>query len=131
MPQLDTLTYLSQLFWVFIIFAVFYAMVVRHILPALSTAIKVRKKKLQANSTLISSLETEELETASSYETILMNSLAESRSLLTKTTDSATEWLKVTSSQTNASELRESNEEYVKALGALTGKKFLVKNLYS
>lgn len=131
MPQLDTLTYLSQLFWVFIIFAVFYAMVVRHILPALSTAIKVRKKKLQANSTLISSLETEELETASSYETILMNSLAESRSLLTKTTESATEWLKVTSSETNASDLKESNEEYVMALGALTGKKFLVKNLYS
>ena len=43
MPQLDTLTYLSQLFG-FYYFCCFYAMVVRHILPALSTAIKLERR---------------------------------------------------------------------------------------
>ena len=64
MPQLDTVTYLSQLVWTFLIFAVFYAMMVKHILPAISTSIKVRKKKLQHNSNLIAGLEEEEVATA-------------------------------------------------------------------
>jgi F0F1-type ATP synthase membrane subunit b/b' len=46
MPQTDTITYLSQLFWTFTVFIVFYAMMVKHILPAISTSIKARKKKL-------------------------------------------------------------------------------------
>ena len=73
MPQLDTVTYLSQLVWTFLIFAVFYAMMVKHILPAISTSIKVRKKKLQHNSNLIAGLEEEEVSTSSSLSKFLIN----------------------------------------------------------
>ena len=75
MPQLDTITYLSQLFWTFIVFAVFYLMMVNHILPAISTSIKVRKKKLASIGSLSSDLGDEQIATVSQFETILGASL--------------------------------------------------------
>ena len=82
MPQLDTITYLSQLFWTFIVFAVFYAMMVKHILPAISTSIKVRKKKLSSIGSLSSELGDEKVTTVSLFEQMLGSSLGTSRELL-------------------------------------------------
>ena len=130
MPQLDTVTYLSQLVWTFLIFAVFYAMMVKHILPAISTSIKVRKKKLQHNSNLIAGLEEEEVSTSSSFEQILNKSLSESRDLLAKTVELSSVWLNGTSVKTNATDLKAANGNYVNALGQITAKKLLVKTLY-
>ena len=45
MPQLDTVTFLSQIFWLVIIFGAFYLIVLTHILPSISRILKVRKKK--------------------------------------------------------------------------------------
>lgn len=130
MPQLDTVTYLSQLVWTFLIFAVFYAMMVKHILPAISTSIKVRKKKLQHNSNLIAGLEEEEVATSSSFEQILNKSLSESRDLLAKTVELSSAWLNNTSVETNATDLKAANGNYVNALGQISAKKSLVKTLY-
>ena len=130
MPQLDTVTYLSQLVWTFLIFAVFYAMMVKHILPAISTSIKVRKKKLQHNSNLIAGLEEEEVATSSSFEQILNKSLSESRDLLAKTVELSSVWLNGTSAETNAKDLKAANGNYVNALGQISAKKSLVKTLY-
>jgi F0F1-type ATP synthase membrane subunit b/b' len=130
MPQLDTVTYLSQLVWTFLIFAVFYAMMVKHILPAISTSIKVRKKKLQHNSNLIAGLEEEEVSTSSSFEQILNKSLSESRDLLAKTVELSSVWLNGTSAETNAKDLKAANGNYVNALGQISAKKSLVKTLY-
>jgi hypothetical protein len=130
MPQLDTVTYLSQLVWTFLIFAVFYAMMVKHILPAISTSIKVRKKKLQHNSNLIAGLEEEEVSTSSSFEQILNKSLSESRDLLAKTVELSSVWLNGTSVETNAKDLKAANGNYVNALGQISAKKSLVKTLY-
>ena len=130
MPQLDTVTYLSQLVWTFLIFAVFYAMMVKHILPAISTSIKVRKKKLQHNSNLIAGLEEEEVSTSSSFEQILNKSLSESRDLLAKTVELSSVWLNGTSVKTNATDLKAANGNYVNALGQISAKKSLVKTLY-
>jgi len=46
MPQFDTFSFLSQLFWVFSCFCVFYASLVYYLLPALSMTLKIRRRKL-------------------------------------------------------------------------------------
>jgi F0F1-type ATP synthase membrane subunit b/b' len=62
MPQLDTFTYLSQLFWVFVLFSGFYVLVLSDILPSFSQILKTRKKKLDQNGDNIENLFKEESE---------------------------------------------------------------------
>lgn len=47
MPQFDTFSFLSQLFWVFLLFLSLYIMLLRWVLPALAVTLKVRKKLIQ------------------------------------------------------------------------------------
>ena len=56
MPQLDTVTFLSQLFWLVIVFGGFYLIVLTHILPAFSRVLKSRLKKLKANANAMHAL---------------------------------------------------------------------------
>jgi hypothetical protein len=46
MPQFDTFSFLSQLFWVFLTFGFFFFFLSYYLLPALSVILKVRKSKL-------------------------------------------------------------------------------------
>jgi len=55
MPQFDTFSFFSQLFWVFCLFSFFYLSLAYFILPALAVTLKVRKRKMAANSTYSSS----------------------------------------------------------------------------
>jgi len=57
MPQFDTFSFLSQLFWVFLSFLFFYLLICFYLLPAIAAILKVRKRKLaQISSGLDSSL---------------------------------------------------------------------------
>ena len=56
MPQLDTVTFLSQLFWLVIIFGAFYLTVLTDILPSFSRVLKSRLKKLKSNKDAMYSL---------------------------------------------------------------------------
>jgi hypothetical protein len=127
MPQLDTITYLSQLFWTFIVFAVFYLMMVNHILPAISTSIKVRKKKLASIGSLSSDLGDEQIATVSQFETILGASLGSSRESLVKVVDESSEW----QSESTKTVLTESdaNAAYLKTQGSIVGRVSLTNSL--
>ena len=46
MPQLDSVTFLSQVFWLSIGFFIFYIIVVKNIIPSLGRMLKVRTKKV-------------------------------------------------------------------------------------
>ena len=129
MPQLDTITYLSQLFWTFIVFAVFYAMMVKHILPAISTSIKVRKKKLSSIGSLSSELGDEKVTTVSLFEQMLGSSLGTSRELLASPVDQSTEWQSASSQNLNESDLKSANSAYVSSLGSISGRVSLTSAL--
>ena len=47
MPQLDTVTYMSQFFWLCIFFLGFYFSLVQYILPKMSRIIKYRQEKIK------------------------------------------------------------------------------------
>lgn len=131
MPQLDTLTFFTQIFWVFVMFSVFYAICLKHILPGISRILKIRKKKLEFNKNAMDSFVDEERQTASSYETLLAQSLNESRQLLIKTSQLGTAWLQDISLEVNKTALKPMNEAYLQVFGSLSAKKHLVKELYS
>jgi len=46
MPQFDTFSFFSQLFWVFLAFSYLYLVLCFYILPAFATVLKLRAKKL-------------------------------------------------------------------------------------
>jgi hypothetical protein len=50
MPQFDTLTFLSQLSWVFFCFLGLYIVLLRLVLPSLAISLKVRKKLARVDS---------------------------------------------------------------------------------
>jgi hypothetical protein len=57
MPQFDTFSFLSQLFWVFLAFLIFYLLICFYLLPAIAAILKTRKRKLaQISSNLDSAL---------------------------------------------------------------------------
>ena len=46
MPQFDTFSFFSQLFWLFIAFSYLYLVLCFYILPAFAAVLKIRAKKL-------------------------------------------------------------------------------------
>jgi F-type H+-transporting ATPase subunit b len=48
MPQFDTFSFFSQLFWVFLAFTTLYLLLSFYLLPALAAILKIRKRKLAA-----------------------------------------------------------------------------------
>ena len=82
MPQLDTVTFLSQLFWLVIIFGAFYLIVLTDILPSFSRVLKSRLKKLKSNENAMYSLGDEKGETSSLYDGSLSTGIDGSRSNL-------------------------------------------------
>jgi len=46
MPQFDTFSFFSQLFWVFLAFTTLYLLFSFYLLPALAAILKTRKRKL-------------------------------------------------------------------------------------
>ena len=124
MPQLDTFTYLSQVTWTLFFFVVFFAIMVTHALPAISRSINVRLKKLSSGGSSQGTLGEEEVSVFSSFEKLLSNSFESSRTLITKTSGSASEWVKSTNQEVNAVNLSESNASYVKGVGSRTATKY-------
>jgi hypothetical protein len=72
MPQFDTFSFFSQLFWVFASFAMLYLSLSYYLLPSIAITLKVRRRKLFLQSSALAT--TMEL-TDSSYTTIINTGL--------------------------------------------------------
>ena len=78
MPQFDTFTFFSQLFWVFLFFFLSYLTFSYYLLPVISIILKVRRRKLQIISSDENSLTDEKfLYIKSAINTIATASLLE------------------------------------------------------
>lgn len=128
MPQLDKITFLSQVFWLIVGFISFYLITLRFILPTIAEILKVRQKKIEYNSTQLTSFKEEESFVTEQYETVLRNSLVESQKLLTEAVQSSLLWLETSMKKTNESTLLDMNKEYIKAVGEISGQKYLVQS---
>lgn len=96
MPQLDTVTFLPQVFWLLLIFTVYFLLVDTKVIPTLSTVLKVRSKKFNHQQELVNSFGDENNSLQNEYKTTFVNALNESRNLLQDSTSEASNWSSAT-----------------------------------
>jgi F-type H+-transporting ATPase subunit b len=132
MPQLDTVTFLSQIFWLVIIFGAFYLIVLTHILPSISRILKVRKKKLEYNKNAMYNLGDEKGETLAGYDKLLSKGLEVSRNSLGNSLSSGDAWVSSSLKDINKEgSMLSSNTSYLNAFGNIIGTKHVISTLYN
>ena len=124
MPQLDLYIAMSQVFWFTFAFLFFYLLIVKNILPTLARAIKLREKKVSNAS--MSGLDDEANTVMENTSSILEGSLKDSQTLLSSVSSTSSNWLNSTLKDTNEKVLLDANKSYVKVIGELRGRSFLI-----
>lgn len=132
MPQMDTATFLPQVFWLLVVFITFYAIVMGYILPSVSLILKVRAKKLSQGKEIFQEMHAEENQVEKVYSQILAASSKDSSLLLQKSSSAANNWLDLTLSNTTGKsageKLKALNSSYMQEiLKSSAQKAFLVK----
>ena len=74
MPQLDVVTYFSQVFWVLFVFLFFYTVVLKQLLPLIARVVKVRSKKTDINRISVDIYKNEIFGTQKSFDNLVINS---------------------------------------------------------
>jgi F-type H+-transporting ATPase subunit b len=131
MPQLDHITFASQMLWLVILFFSFYIVTLYFILPTISQILKVRVKKLTSGNNQLSVFHDEESTVKKEYDLLLMDSLTQSKNLLMKTADQSIEWVKDSTKHVNETMLLNMNKKYIEIVGDLKGKTYIIKNCIS
>lgn len=129
MPQIDSVTFLSQLFWLLIVFMRFYSLVLSGVLPRLARIMKVRSKKvlLDDNSSGGSRNETNEI--LASYDALILNRSRQSRLLIQKADETSKEWITSDLNRIFRKDLLPGTEAYFSARANLLAKKNVLFNL--
>jgi F0F1-type ATP synthase membrane subunit b/b' len=126
MPQFDTVTFLSQLFWLTVVFYTFYMVCIRNFLPGLTRILKVRRKKLDLGAAQGSAFEQETLNTNLSYDNMLGQKAGTARDLISDTVQKTTNWTQATAEQINNSgDLKNANTQYLNSSINISGRKIL------
>jgi len=126
MPQLDLYIAFSQVFWFTVLFLVFYVFVARDILPAIARSLKLREKKVGGTGS-VSSLDDEGTEIVEQTASTLEGSLKDSRTLLAHISSTSSAWLETSLSDVNTKTLLDLNKNYIKTIGELKGRSFLIE----
>ena len=131
MPQLDTVTFLSQLFWLVIIFGAFYLTVLTDILPSFSRVLKSRLKKLKSNKDAMYSLGDEKGETSSLYDSSLSTGLDGSRANLLDGLNSGSTLMENNANSTQKTFMGSTLNVYASTAGKMLGQRKVINKLYS
>ena len=131
MPQLDTVTFLSQLFWLVIIFGAFYLTVLTDILPSFSRVLKSRLKKLKSNKDAMYSLGDEKGETSSLYDSSLSTGLDGSRANLLDGLNSGSTLMENNANSTQKTFMGSALNVYASPAGKMLGQRKVINKLYS
>jgi uncharacterized membrane protein YhiD involved in acid resistance len=99
MPQLDTYMYLSQVFWLLVLFTTFYILVLNNILPNISRVLKLRRKRISSEGSSVLSEEHNAVMTTTSD--VLETSLKDSTTFLSNVRTSSSTWLEVSLEEAN------------------------------
>jgi F0F1-type ATP synthase membrane subunit b/b' len=75
MPQLDKITFISQVFWLLIIFFSFYFIMFKNFIPYIGLIFKTRSKKIEKNLKQKEFFKNQEFKTSLQYELIIINFL--------------------------------------------------------
>ena len=126
MPQMDQVTFLSQFFWLTLIFLTLYIYTLKNILPQISKILKARRKKLQGNQDQLQDLKQEERSIIEGYDSTFANSLETSRNLLTKTVQTSLSWFETSLKNTNETIFLPTNQKFIKTIAQMNLTTFLM-----
>jgi hypothetical protein len=127
MPQLDTYMYLSQVFWLLVLFTTFYILVLNNILPSISRVLKLRRKRISSEGSSVLSEEHNTVMTTTSD--VLETSLKDSTTFLSNVRTSSSTWLEVSLEEANEKTLLDLNKTYLKNIGELKGQSLLITDI--
>jgi hypothetical protein len=117
MPQLDTLTFFSQFFWLSFFFLGFYAVLVKYYLPKMSRILKVRNLKISTPQSNLNNFQSENKQVSQTRDTILTNGFRDSMDLFQEKTKNTSNWLDTTILNTNKIQLKNMNTKYLHSVG--------------
>ena len=100
MPQLDIISFFSQLFWLFIVFTFFYFMFFEYVVPVFGRIIKIRKKKLNKSLLIQEKLLSEIQMVSVSYDSIIKASCLDCSFFFNKGFSQIATWLAFTQGKT-------------------------------
>lgn len=130
MPQLDTLTFFSQFFWLCIFYLGFYLALVKYFLPKMSRILKIRNLKMNAGSASgpLQEMKQEHEIIKQQRDQSLLNALKESRQLFQESAQSTQVWLQKVLEDVNKNQLQEMNKAYIQSVSDLSTSQALVLN---
>jgi hypothetical protein len=115
MPQLDSVTFLSQFFWLCVFFFGFYYLISKDFLPKMARIFKYRKTKMSFSGENKDSLQEEVEKVRATCKTLVENGLTKSSNLLSNNFQRTELWLKDVIGTTNKQQLP--NETYLEWIG--------------
>ena len=127
MPQLDTYMYLSQVFWLLVIFITFYIGILHNLLPKISRVLKLRRKRISSEGSSLLAEENKVVIVRTSD--LLETSLKDSTSLLSNVRKSSSTWLDAYLKEANEKTLLDLNKTYLKNIGELKGQSLLITDI--
>ena len=117
MPQLDKVSYFSQFFWLCFFYLGFYLVLVKYFLPKISTALKVRQKKVSVSDQKGESIYSAEVENVrTGTQDLLLGAMKHSRQSLQDTFQTTSEWLTSVTKTTNKDQLQGMNNTYANGM---------------
>lgn len=119
MPQLDTVTFFSQFFWLSFFFFGFYIALVKFYLPRISRILKLRSLKMSSSQGNFSDLQQKNRLLCENGDDLVRRALHNSNSLCTESFKNSTHWLTTTLETTNKNRFKKMNTMYLKTLGEI------------
>jgi F-type H+-transporting ATPase subunit b len=92
MPQMDSVTYLSQVTWFVVVFGLYYIIMVADVLPALDRVLKIRVKKLALTRGDARHFDRERVQADEGYGRALAGAASSSVGLLMACQDTQSTW---------------------------------------
>jgi F-type H+-transporting ATPase subunit b len=116
MPQLDAVTFLSQVFWLTLFFVTYYRVGLNFILPSLAGRLKTRGKKAVLAKGRVSGFDGERLSALAGYDSAMGASSAWVSGLTAKIAGQGEAWRQEQGRAADAGALAASNKAYLAAL---------------
>lgn len=131
MPQLDQISFLSQLTWLCIFYFGFHLILIDNFLPKISTILKLRKKKL-LNSLSNSQGNFEESDILKNYDSILAQSVQQSETSVQKGVSEKAQWINNFVKKLNSENWNKLNNSYLKRLATIKANQNIIyTNLFT
>lgn len=131
MPQLDQVSFLSQLSWLIIFYFGFHLILVDNFLPKISTIIKLRNQQILNSPLVEEKTKSGESHPLEVYHSILVQSILESGKSLVKGISQKAEWMDSLVKKFNSTTWKNLNSGFLKSLlTTKVGQDLVFKNLF-